>query len=430
MPATAVIGVQWGDEGKGKIVDLLAQNHKFVARYQGGGNAGHVLYVNGRKYVMHLVPSGILHENTTCLIGHGVVLDLEKLRTELSLLTAAGIDHAGRLKIDHDTRILLPLHRLLDGRREARLGDKKVGTTGSGIGPCYADFALREGLRARDLVTRETIEAALNRGDYYDMRAEQLTGEAQTKAEVVRHLWTLSQMIVPLLTDTRRLVHEALVQSEHVLFEGAQAELLDLYHGTYPYVTSSLCGRAGISASFGIYDFKRVIGVAKAYATRVGNGPFPTELHGDACEELRTKGHEFGSTTGRSRRCGWLDLVALRWACRIGGITELCVTKLDTFSGLNEIKVGIAYDNAAATSSMTCEIMEDAEPRYKTMSGWGHVEPGTWRTMSDLPSSARMYLQLIADYVAIPITMIGVGPERAHTIPCMIMPRHATVRVN
>ncbi len=416
MVATVVIGAQWGDEGKGKVVDLLGKDHPTVVRFHGGNNAGHTLVVNGKKHVLHLLPSGIIRSGTTNIVGPGVVCDLPVLVAELQIAA----EHNSSMYLDEHAAVILPHHIQIDQLREQRAG--KVGTTGRGIGPCYEDTVARRGVKLRDLKNEERLRKTLTRGDYYGERCA-----------LVRHLgdsfiplhdlvgWCLSfqEKIVPYLADTRALIAEKMTAGETILFEGAQGVLLDVMQGALPYVTSSICTVAGVSSTFGLYAFERVIGVAKAYLTRVGEGPFPTELSPDASERLRTAGGEYGATTGRPRRCGWLDLVALRYAIRMGGITELFLTKLDVLSGYGMIPVCTQYmqggTSLSTETTLTCPILEQITPRYAELPGWSE-DITNCRVEADLPKNAREYIAFIEKETQTPITALSVGPERSQII--------------
>ena len=386
-----IVGAQWGDEGKGKVVDILSEHLDIVVRCQGGNNAGHTIVVNGKKLITHLIPSGILHPQCICVIASGVVIDLKVLAEEIEALEKLGIDVISRLKISDRCHIILPSHIERDTQGEQEKGDKKIGTTNRGIGPCYQDKIGRIGHRignCKDVLKGEYIKAY--------------------------------EKIVPCITDTVDFLHTALEQGRNMLFEGAQGAMLDIDHGTYPYVTSSNTTSAGVCTGAGVppHVIERVTGIVKAYCTRVGAGPFPTELTTDLGETIRQKGHEFGSTTGRPRRCGWIDLVALKHAVRLNGITDIALMKLDVLDELEEIKIctgymykGKKYEYIPAD----IQILENIEPIYESVPGW-QTSTLDSRSLNDLPEEARRYIEKIEEYTGIPYSMISVGPERHQTI--------------
>ena len=418
MSCTIVVGAQWGDEGKGKIVDLLAGEHDWVVRYQGGANAGHSVIHEGRTVVLHLVPSGILREGKRCVIGNGVVVDPEALARELDELAALGIRAEGRLFLSRDAHLILPYHRLAERERED--GPDPVGTTRRGIGPAYEDKAARAGVRAGDLTDFDALVAGIDR---VRVRAEaRLRSEADfpEPRDVARRTFDLGRRLAPLLADTRALLWDALDRGERILLEGAQGTLLDLDHGTYPFVTSSnaAAGGALTGSGLGPRSITRVVGVAKAYTTRVGNGPFPTELTEETGSRIREVGDEYGATTGRPRRCGWLDAVALRYAARVNGLDELIITKLDVLDGLDRIAIGIRYRTPQGVSDHfepePCTLSR-AEPVYEWHEGWRVSTRGA-RRPEDLPEKARGYLARISKLAGVPITRVSVGPEREATL--------------
>lgn len=417
MSRTVVVGAQWGDEGKGKIVDELASQACMITRFNGGGNAGHTLWVGDRKYVIHILPSGIVRSDTVNLSGPGVIHDLETVRDELKIAK----DHGAEVVLDHSASVVLPLHKEIDGARETN-SQKAIGTTKRGIGPCYEDAASRRGVKLGHLVSADTLRSALVDNGYYKERTEVLRHhgvEASSVDELVEWCMQFQQNIVPHLGDTRSIINRAQDDTIPQLFEGAQGVMLDIGHGSYPYCTSSYCTLGGLSASFGLYDFHRVLGVAKAYVTRVGSGPFPTEDMGEDGNFLRERGHEFGATTGRPRRCGWLDLVALRYAIRVGGIRELALTKLDILRGMPQIKVCVGYKFQgrllSPDESLTHHVLENATPVYQTLPGW--EEDISWcKTKKDLPENAQNYVQFVEKFTKVPVTILGVGPARNEII--------------
>ena len=422
MPATVVVGAQWGDEGKGKVVDLLAERSDVVVRFQGGNNAGHTIVTGGETYKLHVIPSGILYPGKVCVIGNGVVVDPGTLVTEIYGLEARGNSLDG-LRLSGNAHLIMPYHVLLDGAAEMRLGRFSIGTTRRGIGPCYQDKAARVGIRAQDLldpsILVRKLEIALATKNellqkLYD--ADPLDPDAVAD-EVLRH----AERLRPFIADTSLLVNRALDAGKHVLFEGAQGTMLDLDHGTYPFVTSSnpVAGAACTGAGVGPTRIDEVLGVAKAYVTRVGEGPFPTELGDAVGRHFLERGLEYGTTTGRQRRCGWLDLVALRYAVRLSGLTRVALTKLDVLSGLDEIRVCIAYRTREG------ELLEEmphnqtlfhgCRPVYEAMPGW-REDIGECRAAEELPEHARDYVEHIESALGIPISLIGIGQGREQMI--------------
>jgi adenylosuccinate synthase len=422
MPGIVIVGAQWGDEGKGKVVDLLAERADAVIRFQGGNNAGHTIVREGEKFALHLIPSGILHPGKRCIIGNGVVIDPGVLTGEIDGLRARGIDMSA-LKISANAHLIMPYHKLLDQEGEAKLGKLQIGTTRRGIGPCYADKAARLGIRVQDLldekILKKKIVAAMD-PKRLSLRPFMKDPSLDLQTMTEEYL-TYGHRIEQYIADTARLAWEALDGGKTVIFEGAQATLLDIDHGTYPFVTSSnpVAGSACVGAGVGPRDIDEVWGIAKAYATRVGAGPFPTELHDEVGEELRQRGGEFGTTTGRPRRTGWLDLVALRYAARINGMTALAITKLDVLSGFETIKVASRYrgrDEAIFDDFPYHQsILHHATGEYEELPGWSE-DIGEARTRSDLPQAAQDYLDLIAERTGVPIACVGVGPGREQII--------------
>jgi adenylosuccinate synthase len=426
MSVVIVVGAQWGDEGKGKVVDLFTERADVVVRYGGGANAGHTLVIDGQKLVTHLVPSGVCHPGKACVLGDGMVIDPQTLLEELAQCQARGLLARGELLVGLGAHVILPYHKLLDGLREdrgAKTG-KAIGTTRRGIGPAYEAKAARKGVRVRDLAKparlRELVEANI---DELAPLIAHLGGTPPSAAEVGRWIdeaLDAGRKLAPHTGDAGRRVAHAIAAGEHVLFEGAQGCLLDLDHGTYPYVTSSSTIAAGAcqSAGIGPTTIDAVVGITKAYATRVGSGPFPTELHGEAGDRLRVAGGEFGATTGRPRRCGWLDLPALRMGARLSGMTALALTKLDVLAGLAEVSVCVAYrlDGKELDEPPTDpDDIARAEPVYTSFPGWGRL-PSEARDVSDLPAPARAYVETIERMAGVPFCLVSVGPDRAETV--------------
>lgn len=424
VPGIIVVGSQWGDEGKGKVVDVFSSQADYVVRYQGGANAGHTLVVDGKKTVLHLVPSGILHSETVCVIATGVVLDVETLCGELKALKEAGLlKNPKQLMISDSATVLLPYHRQLDLAREKAAGLEKIGTTGRGIGPAYEERASRKAILFGELFQKDSLrgklELALKEKNFL---LEKFYGEKPVSVdEMMSLIDQVTKELEPYrCRDTSLVVHKALKAGKKVLFEGAQGSLLDLLHGTYPFVTSSstLAGSAMIGSGIGPRQSLRVMGITKAYVTRVGSGPFPTESDDEVGEQLRQTGGEFGATTGRSRRCGWLDLVALKYAVRINGISSLALMKLDVLSGFEKIPVCTAYKLDGQTIHeypVTPGDLARCEPVYETLTGWKD-DLTQARTLKDLPRYAQDYIQFISSNVAIPIDVVSVGPSRDQTL--------------
>ena len=447
MPGTVIVGAQWGDEGKGKVVDLLAERAAAVVRFQGGNNAGHTIVRDGEEFKLHLIPSGILYPEKTCVIGNGVVVDPRILLGEIDGLRRRGVD-VGNLRISANAHLIMPYHVLLDTAGEVKLGKLSLGTTRRGIGPCYADKALRLGIRVQDLLDEKILRAKIRTAlaskqqalrelsvQRRKLRKEAGEGDREAVEQAIEdapdprldlHAMTEEHVsyghrLEPHIADTARLCWEALDAGDTVIFEGAQATLLDLDHGTYPFVTSSnpIAGAATVGAGVGPSDVDEVWGVAKAYATRVGAGPFPTELDDEAGRHMLEKGHEYGTTTGRERRCGWMDLVALRYAVRLNGMTALTITKLDVLGGLDPLRVAVRYRSreGAVFDSFPYHqsILHGAEPEYEELPGFdGDIS--SCRTVADLPSEARAYLEYVAELARVPIRLVGVGPGRDQVV--------------
>lgn len=422
MPVSVVIGSQWGDEGKGKIVDLLSADCDIVARYQGGANAGHTIMWDDKEFVLHLVPSGIFQDGVTCVIGNGVVIDPVAVLDEIKMIGDLGYDVTGRLLISHNAHLIMPWHKALDQARERSRDAGAIGTTGRGIGPAYMDKFARTGIRVVDLLDRDVLRDKITVAlEEKNAILKHIYGDDQLDVDaIIDEYVAFDEQIDPYVTDTTQYLGRALKDGKRVLAEGAQGSLLDVDFGTYPYVTSSHPNVGGCCTGLGVppMAIDRVIGIVKAYTTRVGNGPFPTELTGELGEELQRVGHEFGATTGRPRRCGWLDLVALKYTAMINGLTELAITKLDVLSGQDEIRVCVAYRvGGKETARFPSEVhtLEKVEPVYETLPGWKDDLTGV-REWGDLPSTAQDYMRYIARSLEVPISMIAVGPKRSQTI--------------
>jgi adenylosuccinate synthase len=445
MPGVVIVGAQWGDEGKGKVVDLLAERASTIVRFQGGNNAGHTIVREGQEFKFHLIPSGILHSDKACVIGNGVVVDPRVLLGEIDGLKRAGVS-VNNLRLSANAHLIMPYHVLLDSAGEIKLGKLSIGTTRRGIGPCYADKALRLGIRVQDLldekILRTKIRAALEPKqqalrELSVQRRKQLkeAGEEAKPIElegnvpdprldlhamVEEHI-SFGHRLEPHIADTARLCWDALDREETVIFEGAQATLLDLDHGTYPFVTSSnpIAGAACVGAGVGPKDIDEVWGIAKAYATRVGAGPFPTELLDEVGEQMLQRGHEFGTTTGRRRRCGWMDLVALRYAVRLNRLDALAITKLDVLSGIGPLRVAVRYRSKEGAELDTFpyhqSILHSATPEYEELPGFD-LDLTSCRKADDLPREARDYLGFIAEFVGVPVRLVGVGPDRDQVV--------------
>ena len=421
MPATVVIGAQWGDEGKGKVVDLLAQRSDVVARFQGGNNAGHTIVADGETFKLHLVPSGILYPGTTCIIGNGTVVDPGALCTEINELEARGVPLDG-LRVSGNAHLIMPYHVMLDGAVERKLGRFSLGTTRRGIGPAYQDKAARVGIRAQDLLDAKILvrklEIAL--ADKNEVLERLFDMPRLDPQEVAAEQLEYAERLRPFIADTALIVDRALSAQEHVLLEGAQGTMLDIDHGTYPFVTSSnpIAGAACTGVGVGPTRIDSVIGVTKAYVTRVGEGPFPTELDDADGTRMMERGAEFGTTTGRQRRCGWLDLVALRYAVRLSGISELALTKLDVLSGFERVRICVAYRTRDGETldefPYHQTVFHGCTPVYEDHDGWG-VDISEVRSWSDLPATARRYVERVEALAGVPIRLISVGPQRAAT---------------
>ncbi|WP_455221407.1 adenylosuccinate synthase [Kaarinaea lacus] len=417
-----VIGTQWGDEGKGKIVDLLTDRAKAVVRFQGGHNAGHTLVIKGEKTVLHLIPSGILRDGVQCLIGNGVVVSPQALVEEINMLESRGVPVSSRLNISEACPLILPYHVALDHAREIARGKSAIGTTGRGIGPAYEDKVSRRGLRLGDLIHRERFAAKLGEVlDYHNFALKNyFKVDTVDFQQVLDETLALGERITPLITDIPELLHQYQQKGDSIMFEGAQGALLDIDHGTYPYVTSSntTAGNAGTGSGVGPRAFDYVLGITKAYTTRVGSGPFPTELDDAYGKHLAERGHEFGATTGRARRCGWFDAVALRRSNNINSVSGLCITKLDVLDGLDTIRICIGYScngEERKTPPVGEEAFASCTPIYEEMPGWKESTVGI-KQYSDLPAKAQAYLKRIEEVAERPIDIVSTGPDREETI--------------
>ncbi|NIA06359.1 MAG: adenylosuccinate synthase [Actinobacteria bacterium] len=424
MSNTCVIGLQWGDEGKGKIVDALAAQHELVVRYCGGANAGHSVTVGPERFALHLIPSGILFEQVLCVIGTGVALDLETLLQEIEGLQARGVKVEENLKISDRAHLVMPYHKLEDELAEqAASGSNKLGTTKRGIGPCYTDRAARRwGIRLGEVYSPESFRDKLAHTVEHKNRIfKALYGaEALDVDEIFASMQQMAQRLEPHVVDATALLNDAAEQGRSILFEGAQGSLLDLDHGTYPYVTSSNCSVAGVSAGTGVpfRSIDRIIGILKAYCTRVGAGPFPSELHDSTSEFLRERGHEYGTTTGRPRRCGWFDAVAARHTCRINGVDSVAIMLLDVLSGLEEINIVTAYryqGKNLCSFPAQAEVLDQVEPICETVPGWTE-QIDQCRCFSDLPANAQAYIHRLEALLHTQVEIVSVGPDRDATI--------------
>lgn len=421
MSVSVILGSQWGDEGKGKIVDLLSDDYQIVARYQGGANAGHTIVINGKKYVLHLIPSGILHPDTTCVIGNGVVIDPVALMDEIKMLNDEGIDVSGRLFISHKAHLIMPYHKLIDQISEQK-SNKAIGTTGRGIGPSYIDKFSRVGIRIVDLLDRKCFEEKLrfNLEQKNNIIRKLYDSEELNIDEIIEKYLHFDELIDPFITDTTLLLNQAIKEGKEILAEGAQGAMLDVDHGTYPFVTSSNPTIGGACTGLGIppTSINRIIGIVKAYSTRVGNGPFPTEQINSIGEKLRDAGFEFGATTGRPRRCGWLDLVALNYSIMINGISEIALTKIDVLNNFDSIKVCTGYKlNGKTLKNFPVDMpsLENLECEYKEIPGWKDFSSNI-SNYKDLPDELRNYIGFIESETGVPVSIASIGPGREQTI--------------
>lgn len=418
-----VLGTQWGDEGKGKVVDLLTERAKYVVRYQGGHNAGHTLVINGEKTVLHLIPSGILRENVVSIIGNGVVLAPDALMKEMTALEARGVPVRERLLLSEACPLILPYHVALDNAREKARGEKAIGTTGRGIGPAYEDKVARRGLRVGDLFDKQTFAVKLKEiVEYHNFQlVNYYKVEAVDYQKVLDDVLAIADILTAMVVDVSDLLFKAHQRGDLVMFEGAQGTLLDIDHGTYPYVTSSNTTAGGVATGSGLgpryVDY--VLGIVKAYSTRVGAGPFPTELFDDVGEHLSQKGNEFGATTGRRRRTGWLDAVAVRRAVQINSLSGFCMTKLDVLDGLKEVKICVGYrmpnGDEVDVTPLAAEGWEGIEPIYETLPGWTESTFGV-QDHSKLPQAALDYIKRVEEVTGVPVDIISTGPDRSETM--------------
>ena len=420
MSVTVLVGSQWGDEGKGKVVDILSENYEIVARYQGGANAGHTIEIGDQKFILHLIPSGILRENVVCVIGNGVVIDPKALLEEIKFLEEHGFKCEGRLFISHNAHLIMPYHKLLDSLNES--GDKKIGTTGRGIGPCYIDKYARKGIRIVDLLSREDLEAKIraNLEEKNNILTKLYNHIQLDVEEIVNEYLDFDKQIDKYIKDVPQYLNQSIEEGKSVLFEGAQGALLDVDFGTYPFVTSSNPTSGGACTGTGVPPTKvsSVFGIVKAYTTRVGNGPFPSELLDEDGENLRKWGAEFGATTGRPRRCGWFDAYLLKYSRLINGIERVAITKLDVLSNFDEIKVCTGYEldgKLLKSFPSDADRLSKVKPVYETLPGWKtditHV-----RNYEELPAETKDYLSFISQQCGIEISIISVGPKRSQTI--------------
>ena len=416
MPVSVVVGTQWGDEGKAKIIDLLAESHKIVARYQGGHNAGHTVVVGNEKYALQLVPSGVFYSHVTPVIGNGVVVDLPTLFKEIDTLESRGIT-CSRLKVSSLAHLIFPWHQAHDAISESSLGENKIGTTLKGIGPAYADKSRRVGIRVGDVRDSKRFKQLVRDRATAEQKVLTALGGEQLKIdEIVENFAALGDRLKPYVSDTVNFLHDALERNENLLLEGAQATFLDIDHGTYPFVTSSnpIAGGACAGTGMGPRDITRVVGIAKAYTTRVGSGPFPSELLGELGDKIVEIGREFGTVTGRRRRPGWLDLVMLRHAVRLNSLTEIALTKLDILDTFENVRVCVGYElNGKELSGYPddSQLLDQIKPKYVDLKGWNKSVSAV-RSYADLPQQAKALIELVEKHVGVPVTMIGVGPER------------------
>ncbi|MDU5107329.1 MULTISPECIES: adenylosuccinate synthase [unclassified Clostridium] len=423
MSAFVVLGAQWGDEGKGKMTDYLAEEAEVIVRFQGGNNAGHTVEVGDKQYKLHLIPSGILYDNKLNIIGNGVVVDPKALFTEIDYLEGEGVSVTpNKLIISDRAHVIMPYHKVLDKLKEKARGKNDIGTTGKGIGPCYTDKFERAGIRICDLIDEEVFKEKLKENIEFKNKyiVNVLGGEALNYDEILKEYLELAERLRPYVQDTSVRLYNEIKDDKTVLFEGAQGMLLDIDYGTYPYVTSSNTTACGVASGSGIGPtmITNAVGIAKAYTTRVGKGPFPTELDNEIGEWIREKGHEYGVTTGRSRRCGWLDAVILKTTVRVSGLTSLCVTKIDTLAGLEKLKICVGYKFDGKIIDYFPASLNDlakCEPIYEEFDGWGE-EVAEARSYEELPENAKKYLARIEELTGTKISIIGVGPRRDQTI--------------
>ena len=421
MTATVVLGAQWGDEGKGKVTDFFASSADYVVRFQGGNNAGHTIVVGDEKLALSLTPSGVLYPDCVPVIGSGCVIDLGFLKEELEMLNSKNVS-TEKLAISPNAHVIMPYHKLLDELIEESLGDNKIGTTKKGIGPCYGDKIQRSGIRIQDLLDDEVFEQKIrtNLEEKNQLLTKIYGRDAIDPNEIINEFKSYKELINKHMKDTSLMISNALKEGKNILFEGAQGTLLDIDHGTYPFVTSSntSSANAAIGSGVGPLNLNKIVGVTKAYISRVGSGPFITEQKNDIGDYLIEKGAEFGVVTGRRRRCGWLDLISLKYSVRVNSLTELFITKLDVLSGLEEIKLGVGYKNGDEVITdypYQQNVFYNAEPVYETFKGWSE-DITSIKSFDDLPENAKKYITAIEDFIEIPITFISVGPERNQNI--------------
>ena len=422
MPNRVVVGAQWGDEGKAKVVDFLTEEADVVIRFQGGANAGHTVEVGDQKFVFHLIPAGIMHPGKQCVIGNGVVLDPAQLLHEIEEVRGKGFDIDGRLWLAENAQVVLPYHKVLDQLREKAAGKAAIGTTGRGIGPAYIDKVNRSGVRAADLLEEDVFREKLKRlvAGHNDVIVKMFGGEPLSEDAVFEEYRALGRRLAPYVCDTVALVNKALKSGKRLLFEGAQGTVLDVDHGTYPFVTSSntVAAAACIGSGVGPTAIDQVLGVVKAYTTRVGNGPFPTEIEGAVGKELRRIGNEYGATTGRERRCGWFDAVLVRRAAMVNGLTHLAITKMDVMDTFDEIQVCTGYEHAGRNMDQfpsQLSKLEKVKPVWETLPGWKSSTEGITK-WQDLPENARKYLGRLSELIDVPIGLVSLGPKRHQTI--------------
>ncbi len=423
MSVRIVLGAQWGDEGKAKVVDYLTNDSDIVVRYQGGANAGHTIKVDDEEFIFHLIPAGIVRPDKICVIANGVVMDPEALFREIEELEGRGIEVGDRIKISQSAHVVMPYHMVLEKASEEKIGDARIGTTMRGIGPCYRDKINRSsGIRVGDMLDRDFLPEKIraNVREKNEILTKVYGYEPMDAVPILEAYAAYGERITPFVTDTSVYLNEAIDSGKSILFEGSQGTLLDIDHGTYPYVTSSNTTAGGACAGSGIGPTRidEVVGVVKAYATRVGNGPFPTELADELGQQIRDTGHEYGSTTGRPRRCGWYDSVVVRLACRVNGFSSLAITRLDILDELEEIKICTHYEHKGTQLEhfpADLNVLQTCEPVYETLTGWQTPTPQV-RTMDGLPENARKYLERISTLADTPISLVSVGPERDETI--------------
>ena len=421
--SVVILGTQWGDEGKGKIVDLLTDRVACVARFQGGHNAGHTLVIDGVKTALHLIPSGILRDNVKCLIGNGVVISPEAIIKEIEMLEARNVPVRERLRLSPACPLILPYHVALDQAREIARGKAKIGTTGRGIGPAYEDKVARRGLRLGDIFHRDRFASKLGEVlDYHNFTLKNYyKSETLDFQQLLDETLEMGEQLKPMVADVTDILHQHREAGDHILFEGAQGTLLDIDHGTYPFVTSSNTSAGGTAtgSGFGPLYLDYVMGITKAYTTRVGSGPFPTELFDDVGDHLAEKGHEFGTTTGRARRCGWFDAVALRRAMQINSVTGLCLTKLDVLDGLDAVKICVGYEDESGNKLNSFPVdaadYDGVKPVYETVAGWSESTCGV-QSYDALPDNAKAYIKKLEEAVGAPIDIVSTGPDRKETI--------------